>query len=314
MKLLPYFLSLLLLTMTSATAQSGLVCDDGTPLHQSISSGGAPSTQAPGSLTSLFTSNNGFSGNTFDLTPNADLEITGLDFNGSNLAGLTYNIDVYYKVGTSVGFEADMSAWTVLASGLSAPCNGTDVPTFVDLAGNGVVLSAGTTYGIYFDSVDYALGASIKYTNGTGTNEIYSNGDLLLETKTGQGSPAFSGITFSPRVWNGTIYYDTLSGGGLTYAITPMTAGSPVTFSISGADANSNCIIGYSLAGAGPITTAYGVVDMTPPISTLANIPSNASGDASLTVTVPANASGVTLYTQALNNGVLTNSLAETVL
>ena len=102
-------------------------------------------------------------------------------------------------------------------------------------------------------------------------------------------------------------------GGGLTYAITPMTAGYPVTFSITGAAPSSNCIIGYSLAGAGPINTAYGVVDMTPPISTLANFPSNASGDASLTVNVPANASGVTLYTQALNNGVLTNSLAETV-
>jgi hypothetical protein len=92
-----------------------------------------------------------------------------------------------------------------------------------------------------------------------------------------------------------------------------MTAGAPCTFSITGAAPNSNCIIGYSLAGPGPINTTYGVVDMTPPINTLANIPADANGDALLTVTVPANASGVTLYTQALNNGVLTNSLAETV-
>jgi hypothetical protein len=102
-------------------------------------------------------------------------------------------------------------------------------------------------------------------------------------------------------------------GGGLTYAITPMIAGSPATFSVTGADANSNCIIGYSLAGAGPITTAYGVVDMTPPISRLPTLTTDGNGDASLTLTVPANASGVTLYTQALANGVLTNSLAETV-
>ncbi|MDE0586241.1 MAG: hypothetical protein OSB63_06440, partial [Planctomycetota bacterium] len=101
--------------------------------------------------------------------------------------------------------------------------------------------------------------------------------------------------------------------GGLTYAITPMTAGSPVTFSVTGADVNANCIIGYSLLGAGPITTAYGVVDMTPPISRLPTLTTDGNGDASLTLTVPANASGVTLYTQALANGVLTNSLAETV-
>ena len=104
-----------------------------------------------------------------------------------------------------------------------------------------------------------------------------------------------------------------MGGGGLTYALTPMTAGSPVTFSITGAAPNSNCIIGYSLGGAGPINTAYGVVDMTPPISQLPTISADANGDASLTLTVPANASGVTLYTQALNNGALTNSLAETV-
>jgi hypothetical protein len=102
-------------------------------------------------------------------------------------------------------------------------------------------------------------------------------------------------------------------GGGLTYAITPMIAGSPATFSVTGADVNSNCIIGYSLLGAGPITTAYGVVDMTPPISRLPTLITDSNGDASLTLTVPANASGVTLYTQALANGVLTNSLAETV-
>jgi hypothetical protein len=126
----------------------------------------------------------------------------------------------------------------------------------------------------------------------------------------------FSG-DWAHEIWVDNFAIDDQSGGGggggLTYAITPMTAGYPVTFSITGAAPSSNCIIGYSLAGAGPINTAYGVVDMTPPISTLANIPSNASGDASLTVNVPANASGVTLYTQALNNGVLTNSLAETV-
>jgi hypothetical protein len=144
--------------------------------------------------------------------------------------------------------------------------------------------------------------------------------DVDMSAYAGQSS-VMMGVHFSGdwahEMWIDSITVDDQSGGGggggLTYAITPMTAGSPVTFSITGAAPSSNCIIGYSLAGAGPINTAYGVVDMTPPISTLANIPSNASGDASLTVNVPANASGVTLYTQALNNGVLTNSLAETV-
>jgi len=312
MKIIPYLLSFFLFALPSA-AQSSLVCDDGSPLQQSISSGGGVSVQAPGSLTSTFVSNNGFSGNTFDITPTVDLEITGLDFNGSNLAGLQYNIDVYYKVGTSVGFEADPLAWTILASGLSDPCSGTDIPTFVNLSGNGTVLSAGVTYGVYFDSVDYAMGASIKYTNGIGTNETYSNTDLLLECKTGQGSPAFSGTTFTPRVWNGTIYYETL-GGGLYYSITNMVAGQVANFSVTGAVPGTNVVIGYSLAGPGPISTQYGMVDMTPPIRTLAVMGADASGTVAFPMNVPSNAAGRTLYTQALNQGLLSNSLAELVL
>lgn len=313
MRNLPLLLSILLFTLSSATAQSGLVADDGSPLTQSVSAGGAPGVQAPGSLTSLFASNNSFAGNTFDLTPNTDLEITGLDFNGSALA-LAYDIDVYYKVGTSVGFESDSLAWTLLASGVSAACNGVDIPTFVSLAGNGVILSAGTTYGIYFIAANYASGATIKYTNGTGTNEVYSNTDLLLECKTGQGSPAFSGTTFTPRVWNGTVYYETLASGGYNYSITNLVAGQSATFSLTGAAPSSNCLIGYSLAGAGPINTAYGIVDMTPPINTLANITSDVNGDASIALTVPANAVGLTLYTQSLNNNILSNSLAIVIL
>jgi hypothetical protein len=95
------------------------------------------------------------------------------------------------------------------------------------------------------------------------------------------------------------------------YSVTPMTAGSPATFSVTGADPNSTVRLGYSLTGAGPFTTVFGVVDMTPPINTLATLTSNGSGNASFTVTVPGSASGRTLYTQGLNSGVLTNSLAE---
>jgi hypothetical protein len=102
-------------------------------------------------------------------------------------------------------------------------------------------------------------------------------------------------------------------GGGLVYAVTPMTAGAPVTFSVTGAVPSSTVILGYSLNGAGPINTAYGVVDMTPPIKTLATLVSDPLGVATLTLTVPGNAAGVTLYTQGLNNGLLTNSLAELV-
>ena len=317
MKTIPYILSFFLFTLP-AFAQNSLVCDDGSPVQKSLSTTGGPivNITAPGSLTSTFISNNGFAGNTFDVTPNTDLTITGLDFNGSNTTGLQYNIDLYYKVGTSVGAEADATQWTLLATGLSDPCAGLDLPTFVDLTSPnspGVTLSAGVTYGLYFMSRDYSLGGSIRYTNGTGLNEVYSNSDLLLECKTGQGSPAFSGTTFTPRVWNGTIYYD--AGPSVpTYTITNFVGGQTATMEVTNATPGAPVIFGYSLTGPGPTTTPYGVVDMSNPIKILTIITADSRGTATYLPTVP-NFPGLTIYTQCLDRGTdtITNSIAPTI-
>jgi hypothetical protein len=126
----------------------------------------------------------------------------------------------------------------------------------------------------------------------------------------------FSG-DWAHEIWVDNVVLDDQSGGGtggLVYSITPMTAGGPVTFTVTGAVPSSTVILGYSLSGAGPINTAFGIVDMTPPISRFPNLTADATGVASITLTVPGNAGGVTLYTQGLNAGVLTNSLAPTVM
>ena len=96
------------------------------------------------------------------------------------------------------------------------------------------------------------------------------------------------------------------------YSTTDLFAGDPIpaVFTIAGAAPNSSVTLGYSFAGAGPFTTVFGIVDMTPPINTLAVLSADANGDASWVVNVPPSAHGRTLYTQALNTGLLTNSLA----
>jgi len=75
-------------------------------------------------------------------------------------------------------------------------------------------------------------------------------------------------------------------------------------------------MIGYSITGAGPTMTPYGLVDMSLPISVLATVTADAAGLASMTTGIPSRASGVTVYTQAvdLTSGNLTNSLAEPIL
>jgi hypothetical protein len=151
------------------------------------------------SLTTLFANDNQFAGNTFDLEAFVDLTITGFDVNISD--GTETTIAIYWRPGSSVGFESDPAGWTLLGTDSVTPA-GEDVPTYVDIGG--LALEAGQVYGIYVDVQSYPS-ASMLYTNGGPTT--FSNADLSLTTQYGKGDPAFTGSNFFPRQWNGTIYY-----------------------------------------------------------------------------------------------------------
>ena len=153
------------------------------------------------SLTTLFASDNGFAGNTFDLTVlnPAGVTITGFDVNLDN-PGTAGQVSVYYKAGTSVGFETNMAAWTLMGTDPNVVSQGTDNPTPVDA---GSLSLAPGTYGFYV-FLDSHPSSIFRYTNGGPTT--YANTDLSLTTQTGQGGPAFSN-SFVPREWNGTIHY-----------------------------------------------------------------------------------------------------------
>lgn len=169
------------------------------------------------SLTTQFASNNGFAGNTFDLVSTSDIVIDGFDVNISDSAN-PQTVTVYYKLGTSVGFENTPGAWTMLGVDNSVTVAGLDLPSSV--AVGGLAMDAGQVYGIYIDLTSYATdgaqpgdfddgtdgGASsvMNYTNGGPTP--YTDGVLTITTNTGQSSPAFGG-SFFPREWNGTVYY-----------------------------------------------------------------------------------------------------------
>lgn len=102
----------------------------------------------------------------------------------------------------------------------------------------------------------------------------------------------------------------------LTYTATGLVGGGTATLTVTGATASGGVLIGYSLTGAGPTNTPFGPVDMSAPITTLPTLTANASGVATLSTSVPPNASGFTVYTQGadLTTSMLTNSLAEPIL
>ncbi len=165
------------------------------------------------SLSTLYAANNGGStgwGVFFDVAIASPLgiNICAFDTNTGNTAvGTPFTISVYVTPASYVNVHGAPSAWRLVATGAGSAA-GNNLPSLATLA-QPMYLPAGN-YGIAL----YHYGASPRYTNGTGANQIYGNTDLTITTglvrSTFFGTPTVGSI-FTPRVWNGGIYYETCS-------------------------------------------------------------------------------------------------------
>ncbi len=150
------------------------------------------------SLTTTFAGGNCQDGNMFDVKALNSITITGFALN----LEFTGTVEVYYKVGTWVGFDTNASAWTKLGSQYVTGA-GLGVPTTLSVGG--LTIPAGQTYGLYITATSHSS-CSMQYTNGT---TDYQNTDLIIYHGAGKSYPF--GATFTPRIWNGTIYYQPAS-------------------------------------------------------------------------------------------------------
>jgi hypothetical protein len=162
------------------------------------------------SLSTIFAANNNNSvggGNYYnvDVLNAAGITITAFDINTNAAAGTPVTINVWTRPGTHVGFETSMAGWTQVTTG-SGVAAGDNLPTFIDVTD--FALSPGLT-GFALNNTNVAF----RYTNGTGTNQFYSNSDLSLTL--GSATNVFlTAPVFTPRVWNGTVYYTTVPEPG----------------------------------------------------------------------------------------------------
>jgi hypothetical protein len=157
----------------------------------------------PGSITTLFdANNNGSAGGAvyFDIiTGNHPIHIYAFDINTAEAGAFT--LSAYIRQGSYVGNESNISAWGTPKTGTGTGA-GLNIPSHVTLS-SVIQLSANTTYGI---ALAFNTLHSWHYTNGTGSNQMYSNDDLTLSLGAASNVPFSPGV-FTPRVWNGTIYY-----------------------------------------------------------------------------------------------------------
>src|SRR5690606_1758626 len=123
-----------------------------------------------------------------DVVASADADITGFSIfpqNGSP------DIEIFYKTGTHVGFEASAAAWTSLGTFTNV-----DSAASVYLAlPNALSIVNGQTLAFYITCTD---GSYLYYSNGTSLGAVV-NSDGVLQIEEGIGIAYPFGSTFSPR-------------------------------------------------------------------------------------------------------------------
>jgi len=173
----------------------------------------SPAPAHSASITTLFASNNtGVDGGAvyFDLTTASNaIRITGFDTNTKQTG--SFNFEVYTSASTYNGNETNMGLWTSVATGMGTGM-GLNNASSVTL-NSSFQLAANTTYGIalILDGIGIpnVLGSNgHSYTNGTGGNQSYSNGNFSLAFGSATNVPfSNSWGLYTPRVWNGTFIY-----------------------------------------------------------------------------------------------------------
>ncbi len=184
----------------------------------------------PGTLTTFFAFNNFGNlggGIYFDLenVSGNPIEITHWDVNMCAFESLfdctpggSVDVNVWFRPGTSQGFEQTTNGWQLMGTAAGSASQGPDQPTRINVGG--LVILPGETYGIAMS------GAQWFYTNGNGANEVHNNGEIELRAGSAN-NVAFVSGAFSPRVWNGTVFYvvrviapaPMLSKGGLVVVV-----------------------------------------------------------------------------------------------
>ena len=178
-----------------------------------------------------YNTNNSQDGIMFDVIATNNITINCFE---CNFEDGTYDIEIYHKPGTCVGYETDSAAWSLIGSVNSVVSSGVDLPTYIPISVNYPIL-AGQTAAFYITGVS---GFPTRYTDGSFTPGVVfdSNDDLSVTEGYGKEYPFLD--SFDPRRFNGTIYYDVnpprsantetflcqeicTSGGTTTISVTP---------------------------------------------------------------------------------------------
>ncbi|MFN3918430.1 MAG: gliding motility-associated C-terminal domain-containing protein [Flavobacteriales bacterium] len=153
-----------------------------------------------GPLSTPTFTNNGQNGIMFDIVAINTVEVTqfSLDFDVN-----TYNIEIYYKPGTHVGFQTNAAAWTLLGSVNNFPITVTNVNTLIPITFS-VSICPTDVAAFYVTSTNVT---GYNYSNGTAVGAVAA-ADANMQILQGTGKAYPFGASFQPRVPNVTAHYN----------------------------------------------------------------------------------------------------------
>jgi PKD repeat protein len=211
----------------------------------------ASTSVAQNKLTTLFAGGNGLSGSAavyFDITVNSTVIVSDFEINSWATAQTAIDLQVYTTPNTYLGNEGNQSVWTQVAQDNgSAVAAGQGTPSVIKLQ-QALILQPGT-YGMALVS-----NGGHSYTDGTGSNQNYSDNFLSLQLGASS-SPPFGGSPFTPRVWNGSIIYNPANGIFANFTATPVEGQSPLQVQFTDKSYSSSDPAGVHQAGPGTSTT-----------------------------------------------------------
>jgi len=174
--------------------------------------------------------NNSQRGIMFDVT--AISCVTIRCFEGNFDTGTT-GVQIWYRPGTHVGFANSSIGWTLLGTATGVVGLGINLFTPIPLPVN-VTINAGATAAFYITRTTVA-GPTIRYTDGTALGAVFSS-DANIQVKDGTGKEFSFSTSFSPRRFNGKIFYDvgsTIVNVGSVIGASPACSGTQQTFSVA---------------------------------------------------------------------------------
>ncbi len=153
----------------------------------------------------------------FDLTATNSLEVTSIDTWSGAAAGTAVTFEVWVRSGSYEGFYSNQAGWTLqdtintTSAGNWSSGTLSGSATTISLA-NTIDIAAGETVGVQV----LATVGSLSYTGQSGTTPqtTFGNSDLALVSDRLWILP-WSGMTFSPRTFAGTIEYGLTTSPGV---------------------------------------------------------------------------------------------------